>query len=124
MFTYSEPVQLLHAIGMPPKYRGFAYLTYILHITKQHPEYIYQITTKIYPMVIEKYQTGKYCVEKNIRFAIRKAWENGNKPLLNKIFNTKRDNWPPTNSEFISTMTLLLFSDGQMDVQMSMEFLD
>ena len=105
---------------MSPKYRGCAYLIFILHVTTEKPEYIYQLTTKIYPMVMKRFQAGKSSVERNIRFAIKRTWEDGNKDTILKIFGPKYAKWPPTNSEFISILTAQMGSLSGLDYQIRM----
>ena len=103
--------KLLRSLGMLPKYRGYAYLLYIFKMTTEHPEYIYQLSKTVYPLVMENFKIGKTSVERNIRFAIKRAWESGDKDELDRWFGKRRDGWPPTNAEFISTLTFIAFED-------------
>lgn len=98
----------LRKIGMSPKYKGYGYLYYIFSITTKTPDYVYSLTKTVYPLVVTKFKTTISGVERNIRFAIHKTWESGDKEFIGNIFGKHCINWPPSNSEFISVVTIAL----------------
>lgn len=101
-------VPLLRSIGMHPKYKGYAYLVYILSLSKTCPEYVYQLTNKLYPMVMKKFNVSKSSVDRNIGFAIKRTFEEGNRALLSRLFDVYESSYLPTNGEFIAVMTQVL----------------
>ncbi|HWR18371.1 MAG TPA: sporulation initiation factor Spo0A C-terminal domain-containing protein [Clostridia bacterium] len=122
--TYGrDPANVLRAIGMPPKYKGYAYVQYILMLTQQRQEYMYHLTTQLYPRVAQHFDVTQVSVERNIRFAIRRTWDSGNKTELRRLFCVYDVRWIPTNSEFISVLTEVIINDRMKDgVQIAMHF--
>ncbi len=120
--TYGrDPANVLRAIGMYPKYKGYAYVHYILALTQQRQEYLYHLTTQLYPRVAQRFDVTQASVERNIRFAIKRTWESGNKTELRRLFCVYDVKWIPTNSEFISVLTEVIINDRMKDgVQIAM----
>lgn len=105
MDAAKNAADLLYAIGMSPKYKGYAYLQYIFSRTIVDRELIYGISVGLYPLVMEHFKIGRSCVERNIRFAIRRTWENDRDNRMRKLFYDYGVEWTPTNHEFISIIT-------------------
>ena len=115
MLSYPKtPAMALRAIGMHPKYAGYGYTVEILKITKNHPEYTYRLAKAVYPQIMEKFGCTRSALDRNIRFAIERTWENGNQVLLQQLFGAFGTNWIPTNTEFISVLTDLVLH-GSID---------
>ena len=78
MHSHSNaPALALRAIGMHPKYAGYGYSLAILRITHRHPEYIYRLPKMVYPRIMELFGCTRSALDRNIRFAIERTWENG-----------------------------------------------
>jgi two-component system response regulator (stage 0 sporulation protein A) len=62
------------------------------------------VTTELYPMIADKYQTMPSRVERAIRHAIELAWDRGNVELMSQYFGytVNLERGKPTNSEFIA----------------------
>jgi hypothetical protein len=106
---------------MHPKYKGYAYVHHILSLTQQRPEYMYHLTTQLYPRVAQRFGVTQTSVERNIRFAIKRTWESGNKSELRRLFCVYDVKWIPTNSEFISVLTEAITNDRMIDsIQLAM----
>ena len=87
MHSHSNaPALALRAIGMHPKYAGYGYSLAILRITHRHPEYIYRLPKMVYPRIMELFGCTRSALDRNIRFAIERTWENGNQALLSQLF--------------------------------------
>ena len=117
MHSHSNaPALALRAIGMHPKYAGYGYSLAILRITHRHPEYIYRLPKMVYPRIMELFGCTRSALDRNIRFAIERTWENGNQALLSKLFG-----------EFISVMTDFIlygsFEDPSSDEKLQAEAL-
>lgn len=128
MHSHSNALALaLRAIGMHPKYAGYGYSLAILRITHRHPEYIYRLPKMVYPRIMELFGCTRSALDRNIRFAIERTWENGNQALLSQLFGAFGTNWTPTNIEFISVMTDFIlhgsFEDPSSDEKLQAEAL-
>ena len=98
-------VQVLRALGMHPKYKGYAYLMFVLNQTFEKPGTVYELTSKLYPDLMQQYSVSRASVERNISFAIKRTFEDGNQTLLKKLFDSYSSNYIPTNAEFIAVLT-------------------
>lgn len=96
---------LLRTVGMHPKYKGYAYILLMLQKTQVEPETMYNISSGLYPLVMERYGVSQAAVERCIRFAIRRTWEIGNVEMLEELFSAYETGCIPTTSEFIAVMT-------------------
>lgn len=110
-----EPTQLLRTVGMQPKYKGYFYLLYMLNITRIRPELVYEITKTLYPLVMEHFSVSRTSVERSVRFAIAKTWEQGNKKELHALFRAYGIDWSPSNREFLAVLTERLISAHKRD---------
>ena len=123
----NAPALALRAIGMHPKYAGYGYSLAILRITHRHPEYIYRLPKMVYPRIMELFGCTRSALDRNIRFAIERTWENGNQALLSQLFGAFGTNWTPANIEFISVMTDFIlhgsFEDPSSDEKLQAEAL-
>ncbi len=97
------PALLLRSIGMHPRYKGYAYVQFILSLILKKPEYLYNMRGIVYPKVIERFGCTQAGIERNIRFVVQKTFENGNAERLEYLFGDKKF-WPPTNTEFIAVL--------------------
>ena len=95
---------ILSPLGFDPALKGTKYLESI--ITMQllgAPDRLDQL----YSYIGDTYKTSAYAVEKSIRYAIERAWEQGNPYLQFFLFGNSVDasKGKPTNKEFITTAT-------------------
>lgn len=111
----NAPALALRAIGMHPKYAGYGYTLSILQITQRHPEYIYRLPKMVYPDTMQLYGCTRSALDRNIRFAIERTWENGNQALLTTLFGQLGATWVPTNTEFICVMTDFILHGSYLD---------
>jgi len=107
MKSFENPAELLHRIGMSPKYKGYAYLKFILHLTRKDPALVHGLSQRLYPMVTEQFRVGQGSVERNLRFLIKKSWET-DRGAMHALFEDYGIRWTPTNQECISILTELL----------------
>ena len=68
---------MLRYVGVGPQYRGYRYLSVAVELVIQHGGDDVQVTKAIYPAIAQRYNTTGDCVERDIRTAIRRAWESG-----------------------------------------------
>ena len=105
MYEKKNAANMLRAVGMHPKYKGYAYLLCILETTGSEPERLYRGAAEAYERVANKFGTRQGAVERCMRFAIRRTWENGNIKALRELFGAYDTNYVPTISEFMAVLT-------------------
>ena len=98
--------ETLKELGTPANLLGYFYLKHAIEVVLQDISLVHYITTKLYPMIAEKFNTTPSKVERAIRHAIEVSWCRGNIELQNKLFGYTVDatKCKPTNSEFIGTV--------------------
>ena len=95
---------VLLGLGISTKLRGYAYLREAILETIAHPGQ--SITKELYPAVGKTCGATKIQVERSIRSAIGKAWENRDDALWRMYFQGESACKPdrPTNAVFITTI--------------------
>ena len=66
--------------GIPPQIKGFRYITLAIKLCNDNPDYLYNITTKLYPKIASTYNDTYSKVERAMRHAItflKKRYTNG-----------------------------------------------
>ena len=56
--------------GIPPHIKGFRFIVTAIKLCQENPDYLYSITTKIYPDIESMYNTTFAKVERSIRHAL------------------------------------------------------
>lgn len=104
---YNEVVSAdaLHEIGMRPKYKGYAYLLFMLQQTEKQPEMMYNLSHGLYPKTMEHFDISRNNMERNIRFVLQRTWEDGNKTAIRRIFGAYDMHHVPSVAEFITILT-------------------
>lgn len=99
-------VEALHSIGMPPQLLGYEYLRMAIIETLKENGRIHGITTQLYPLIAEEYDSTPAKIERSIRHAIETTWNRTSTNAVQKIFgpSVSAENGRPTNSEFIALM--------------------
>lgn len=94
---------LLH-LGVPASLKGFIYLKTALQCVYQEPAYIDAMTKRLYPEVARVHGTSPSRVERAIRHAIEKSYDNADIEDLQRMMGNTVSihKGKPTNSEFIS----------------------
>ena len=78
MYEKRSAANMLRAVGMHPKYKGYAYVLCILEKTGMEPERLYGSAGEMYRLVEEKFGIKRAAMERCIRFAIQRTWDTGN----------------------------------------------
>ena len=99
--------RVLLDLGVPDHILGQRYLVAALTIVANDFTAVDKITSYLYPMVAEQYNTTGSRVEREIRHAIELAWDRGDLEILQVYFgNTiSATKGKPTNSEFIARIS-------------------
>ncbi len=103
---YSQEITYqLNLLGMSHKIKGYKYCRESVNLMI-HSERFVQIE-QVYSAVAEKFHTNEICVERNIRYAIEKTWENGDIAEIDKMFgfSVSEQKGKPTNMEFLFMIT-------------------
>ena len=74
MYEKRSAANMLRAVGMHPKYKGYAYVLCILEKTGMEPERLYGSAGEMYRLVEEKFGIKRAAMERCIRFAIQRTW--------------------------------------------------
>lgn len=83
--THCKIIYILCNIGISYELKGFKYLYSAILKTLEADGSRTLITKHIYPGIAKQYNTLSSSVERNIRYAIKKAKETGNKDNLKKF---------------------------------------
>lgn len=99
-----EVTNVLHAMGIPTKLKGFMYIREAVIMTMEDYSITEKITKTLYPVLAEKHNTTPSAVERSIRHAITVGWDRGNPEVLIEYFGYSIDAkaGKPTNTEFIT----------------------
>ncbi len=92
---------------IPAHIKGYKYLRYGIKMSVENPQLLGGMTTRLYPLIAEKYDVSSASVERTIRSAIETAWERGSMEAFSKYFgyNSQIRRKHPTNAEFIARFT-------------------
>ena len=115
MYEKRSAANMLRAVGMHPKYKGYAYVLCILEKTGMEPERLYGSgegmfhrlygsAGEMYRLVEEKFGIKRAAMERCIRFAIQRTWDTGN-DKLKELFGAYDVCCMPTITEFLAVMT-------------------
>ncbi len=99
-----------YKMGIPPHYKGYRYLMEGIWLAIKHPFLLNSVTKDLYPAIGEKYNTSSAQVERTMRYALDKTWEEGNVKSLYEFFpyEISKNKGKPTNSAFIAKMVELV----------------
>ncbi|MGI6175609.1 MAG: sporulation transcription factor Spo0A [Christensenellales bacterium] len=97
-------VNIMQEIGILPHIQGYQFLKEGILYILEDINYLTCVTTKLYPLIAEKYHSKPARVERAMRHAIETAWNKGNVDTINKYFGYSTSDYrgKPTNSEFIA----------------------
>ena len=72
---------LMSKLGIPSHLKGYNYLTLAVNLVYNDPTLIHSVTTGLYRIIADAYNTTASCVERNMRTALKAAIDSG-KPIL------------------------------------------
>lgn len=103
-------VHHLEALGVPPHYKGRAYLKDAIAMVVQDAGLLSRVTKELYPRVAALHQTSSFKVERSIRHAIESTVQRGNLEGIHRLFADLMDErrTRPTNSAFIGRLAELV----------------
>lgn len=97
--------EMLRSIGMSPKYKGYAYILYMLRLSLEDPLRTHNVSTQLYSQVCERFNVPPTAVERNVRFAIRRTWESDADGRMRRLFQSYGICYIPTNRECVCILT-------------------
>lgn len=124
--TDNDPIKLkimdiLLEMSIDPGLYGYAYLTDAILLCYKNEKAIKSMTKKVYPTVAKKHKTSVKSVERNIRYAIERAFEKVDKKSFKSLqrcfyslINPKSGK--VTNTVFIGKLTAVLRVEIQEDI--------
>jgi len=94
----------IHRIGIPPHIRGYHYVREAILMVLKDMTLLKAVTTRLYPLIADKYGTRPTRVERALRHAIEVAWSRGDMEAIQEYFGftVNSEKGKPTNSEFIA----------------------
>lgn len=101
-----EVTHYIALLGVPPHYKGYAYLREAVTMVVEEPGFLAMVTKALYPSVAERFSTSPHKVERAIRSAIEATWTRGNLACIHELFAHTVDvnKGKPTNSSFIARL--------------------
>lgn len=102
----SKEKEILNNLGIRCNLLGYNYILDALHIIKESPDTLKNITKELYPELARLHKTQPCNIERAIRHAIEHAWNIGNVELKNKIFGytISPEKGRPSNGEFLAAV--------------------
>ena len=96
-------------LNMPISITGFLYLQESVLLAMENPQALHQLTTVLYPNVALQFRTSSKNVERCIRNAVEKTFEQGDLTMLQTYFShfLGNKNGKPNNKEFIGYLAEL-----------------
>ena len=104
MKSKSYASELLRAVGMSPKYKGYAYVLHMLDLAVEDISRTQNMSLRLYALTCEHYHVSPITVERNARFAIRRTWEADHSRRMHRLFEEYGIFYAPTNREFICVL--------------------
>ena len=99
----------LMSLGITPNYTGYDQAVYAVTLSSSHPEFLREVSTRLYPAVAEHCGTSWKAVERNLRTIINTAWETN--PALLAELSGRPLSKKPTSGQFIATLTAQIADD-------------
>ena len=101
---FKETTALMRRLGIPPNIDGYEYIREAIILLVNRTSSKVSIMRSIYAPLSEKHNRKINTVERTIRHAKQKAWEFGDKELLDEMFRYVHDmnKGFPANSLFLS----------------------
>lgn len=98
--------KILHQIGFSPKLKGYTYFREAIMLVIDNPSMINFVTTELYPSIAKNHKCDPASVERDMRYAVKKAWDKGNISSFKSYFGYAVSNpQKPTNSELIALIS-------------------
>ncbi len=99
----SELSRVLLRCGFAPKHRGYSCLMESVYFVHSQPLLGSSLTKRVYPFIAKKLGTSQTRVEKNVRDAIRHAWENGGAHMIPSLLGCPPGRLP-SNGQVIACL--------------------
>lgn len=98
--------QILRLAAVPMELSGGKYLFQAVKLCVSDEFYLDFLTKGLYPVLADLFDTTPYCIEKNIRRAISKAWDCG----MNEFFECNMSGLKrkPSNGELLKKLVFIL----------------
>ena len=98
--------QLLIRLGISPHLNGHKFVHRAILLAIHRPEILNNMITELYPDVARSFDTTASRVERSIRFAVARTWDNGGASAFNKLLGRSAElsMEKPSNREFIALL--------------------
>ena len=105
--NYDPAIQsALKAFGIPAYLHGRSYLQQAVQMALRDRGVLHGITKVLYPDLAKAFHTTAPCIERSMRSAILKAWDNGTAEERRACFGTTFDGFDkaPSNGRFVAAI--------------------
>ena len=104
---------LIKKMGVSPAILGYKYINEALKMALDDNTILDAITKRLYPDIAKKFGTNPNAVERMIRRACEKSYENMPLAMRDAIFSNTVCGYrgKPTNSEFLATLVEIMTSE-------------
>jgi len=92
---------IIREIGIPAHLKGYYYVRDAIMMVNVNDDFMGAVTTKLYPLIAEKYHISASRVERGIRHCLGIACSRGNINFISHLFGSVRAKQRITNKEFI-----------------------
>ena len=110
MNTRDNIAQILEALGVSRRFRGYGIASEALFCVLASGEGLISLTEQVYAPLLERYACSWRHLERNLRTVIQRAWQ-VNAALLQEMAAYPL-NAPPTVSEFIDILSTYMMRRG------------
>lgn len=104
--------EMLRAIGMSPKYKGYAYILFMLRLISENPARTQNLSLMLYQAVCARFRVSVATVERNVRFTIRRTWERDEDGRMRRLFQSYGISYVPTNRECVCVLADRMLHGG------------
>ena len=110
LFSMEEVTKILINLGVPANLQGFKFLQECITMVVREPEYIKQVTKRLYPEVGKAYSVNGGVVERSMRSATDAGFDKTGFKVLNQMFGLPNSQYvyKPTSSELIAMISEML----------------
>ncbi len=100
-------------MGVPPAMKGYWYIQDGIALATEHPTYLQNLTTALYPAIGIPYRASGTAVERGIRAAIDHTFEHGDLALLEQYFGAyiRSSSGKTSAGDFLFVLTRMVCRD-------------
>lgn len=99
-------IEMVRRFGLTSSCKGYYLIPEAIEIARNNYERCLKITKDVYPVLAQRHGVPYERIERNIRYAIQKCWEN-NRAFMEEIAGEELSTYP-SNSDFLDMVVYWL----------------